>query len=137
MPAVFRPLLLLFVLALAPSAAAQMLPSGVWTGTLTDADGDRHSVEADLQRCATGFTIDLSVGDRTASVPEDAPATWRHGRLRFTTSRVRLPGTLLPRPLSCDLSADAEGTLRGICTVGRDQARMELTPPADGSFGCD
>jgi len=67
-------------------------------------------------------------------VPLPLPA---RGRLRFTTSRLRLPGTLLPRPLACDLQADDEGTLRGMCAVGRGQVRLELAPPADGSFGCD
>lgn len=129
--------LLLVALVAAPGASAQMLPSGTWTGTLTDADGDRHAVEAELERCATGFTLDLTVADRTATVPEEAPATWERGRLRFTTSRVRLPGTLLPRALACDLAADDTGTLRGACAVGRGQVRLELTPPADGAFGCD
>ena len=130
-------LLLLVVLLAAPGAAAQMLPSGTWTGTLTDADGARHAVDATLERCATGFTLDLSVAGRTASVPESAPATWQRGRLRFTTSRLRLPGTILPRPLACDLSSDDAGTLRGMCATGNAQVRMELTPPADGAFGCD
>lgn len=125
------------LMALAPSAAAQMLPSGMWTGTLTDADGARHAVEAALERCAEGFTLDLTVGGRTANVPEDAPATWQRGRLRFTTSRLRLPGTILPRPLACDLSSDDAGALRGMCATGNAQVRLELAPPADGAFGCD
>ncbi len=131
--------LLLFALPvlLTPAAAAQMLPSGTWTGTLTDADGDRHAVEAELERCATGFTMALSVAGRTATVPEDAPATWQRGRLRFTTSRVRLPGTILPRPLACDLSADDAGVLRGACATGRGEVRLDLSPPTDGAFGCE
>ena len=132
-----RPLLLLALLALAPAAAAQMLPSGVWTGTLTDTDGDEHTVEADIQRCADGFKMTLDVGGRTAEVPEDAPATWERGRLQFTTSRLRLPGTFLPRALTCDLEADANGALRGLCAVGGDRVRLRLAPPADGAFGCD
>lgn len=130
----FLPLLLL---VLAPAAAAQMLPSGVWTGTLTDADGDTHAVETDIQRCATGFTMSIDVAGRTAEVPESAPATWERGRLRFTTSRLRLPGTFLPRALACDLQADANGALRGTCTSGGDRVRLQLSPPADGAFGCD
>ncbi|WP_420455528.1 hypothetical protein [Rubrivirga sp.] len=129
--------LLVLLVALAPVAGAQMLPSGTWTGTLTDADGDRHAIEAEIERCASGFTVDVTVDGRTATVSEDAPAIWERGRLRFTTSRVRLPGALLPRALACDLSADAEGALRGTCAVGRGRVRMELVPPADAAFGCD
>ncbi len=135
MPALFR--LLVLLVALAPAAGAQMLPSGTWTGTLADADGDRHAVQAVLERCADGFTLALAVDGRMATVPEDAPATWERGRLRFTTSRVRLPGTVLPRALVCDLSSDDSGALRGSCTAGRGQVRLQLEPPADGAFGCD
>jgi len=131
------PLRLALLLLIAAPASAQMLPSGTYAGALTDADGDRHAVSAEIERCAGGFTLALDVAGRTAEVPEDAPATWARGRLRFTTSRLRLPGTLLPRPLACDLQADDEGTLRGMCAVGRGQVRLELAPPADGSFGCD
>ena len=130
-------LLPLAVLLLVPAASAQMLPSGTWTGTLTDADGDAHAVQAELERCATGFTLAMTVDGRTATVPAEAPATWARGRLRFVTSRLRLPGTLLPRTLACDLSADESGTLRGACEVGRGQVRLQLEPPADGAFGCD
>ena len=126
-------LLLLF----APAAAAQMLPSGTWTGALTDADGDAYVVAAQVERCAGGFTLDLDVDGRTAHVPEDAPATWRRGRLQFTTGRFRLPGTLVPRPLVCDLRADDGGQLAGTCQSGRQTVRLALAPPADGSLGCD
>ena len=127
----------LLLLAAAPAAAAQMLPSGTWAGTLTDGDGDRHEVTAELERCDGGFTLVLAIDGRTATVPEDAPATWQRGRLRFTTDRFRLPGTLLPRPVSCDLEADELGTLRGLCAAGRGQLRLRLVPPVDGSMGCE
>lgn len=128
--------LLLLLVALTGPASAQMLPSGSWTGTLTD-DGERHPVEVAIERCATGFTLDLSVAGRTAQVPESAPATWRRGRLRFTTSRLRLPGTLIPRPLVCDLQADDDGQLGGVCTSGSRRVRLALTPPANGTIGCE
>ena len=131
-----RAALAFVVLALAPCAAAQMLPSGTWTGTLTDEDGDAHAVETDVERCTAGFTVALTVGGRTATVPEDRPATWERGRLRFTTSPVRLPGRVLRRALVCDL-ADAEGALQGACLVGRDRVRLRLDPPADAAFGCE
>lgn len=132
-----RVLSLLALCALAPSAGAQMLPSGTWTGTLTDGDGDAHAIEAEIERCTAGFTLALTVDGRSAEVPEDDPATWDEGRLRFTTSRIRLPGAFLPRTLTCDLEADANGVLRGLCSVGRDRLRLQLAPPADGAFGCD
>ena len=124
-------------LALAAPASAQMLPSGTWTGTLTDNDGDAHAVSAEIERCAGGFTLALDIDGRTARVPEDAPATWRRGRLTFTTDRVRLPGTLWPRPLVCDLRADDTGTLGGTCTTGDDAVRLDLAPPANASLVCD
>ena len=132
-----RPLFILALLTLAAPAWAQMLPSGTWTGTLVQADGDRRPVEAAIERCATGFTMTLAVDGRTAEVPESAPATWRRGRLAFTTTRLRLPGTVLPRPLVCDLRADDDGRLVGTCTSGARRVRLELTPPADGVIGCD
>ena len=125
------------LIALAAPASAQMLPSGVWTGTLTDADGDRQPVEAAIERCADGFTLALTVGGRTAHVPESEPAVWRAGRLRFTTTRLRLPGTVLPRPLTCDLEADGDGRLGGVCTSGRSRVRLALAPPPDATIGCD
>ena len=128
---------LVALLALAASPSAQMLPSGTWTGTLADESGDRHAVEAAIERCAAAFKLDLTVAGRTARVPESAPATWRRGRLAFTTSRVRLPGTLVPRPLVCDLRAGDDGQLAGTCTSGPRTVRLELAPPADAAFGCD
>ena len=131
-------LLLIALVALAaPAASAQMLPSGTYSGTLTDADGDRRPVTAEVERCEGGFALALDVDGRTARVPESAPATWSRGRLRFETQRFRMPGTLLPRPLACDLRADDEGVLGGTCTSGGDRYRLTLAPPADASFGCD
>lgn len=128
---------LLALLLIAAPASAQMLPSGTYAGELVDGDGDRHAVSAEIERCAGGFTLALDVAGRAAEVPDDAPATWERGRLRFTTSRVRLPGRILPRPLVCDLRADEMGVLDGTCAVGGDEVRLSLAPPADGSFGCD
>lgn len=135
MPTVRR--LLALAVVLAAPASAQMLPSGEWTGALTDADGDRQLATAAVERCAGGFTLDLDIGGRTAHVPEDTPAQWTRGRLQFTTTRLRLAGTLIPRPLVCDLRADDEGALSGTCTSGRTNYRLALAPPADASFGCD
>ncbi len=132
---VLLPLVLLLALAAPPEA--QMLPSGTWTGVLTDEGGDRHAVEAAVERCADGFKLDLAVAGRTAQVPESAPATWRRGRLAFTTSRLRLPGTLVPRPLACDLRAGDDGQLAGTCTSGSRRVRLALAPPTDAAFGCD
>lgn len=136
MPAPIRRLLLLVALLTAPAASAQMLPSGTWTGTLDDGD-DQHAVTAEIAQCTGGFTLELDVDGRTAEVPEDDPATWERGRLRFETSRLRLPGALLPRPLTCDLEADDVGALAGTCTSGRRALRLRLAPPADGQLGCE
>ena len=128
---------LVLALLLAASAQAQMLPSGTWTGALVSADGERRPVAAEVERCTGGFELALDISGRAARVPASAPATWAAGRLRFTTTRVRLPGTLVPRPLTCDLRTDADGTLGGTCQSGRDAYRLTLTPPPDASFGCD
>ena len=129
-------LLVLLLAAAALPAQAQMLPSGTWTGTLTDG-ATSHPVEVAIERCATGFTLDLAVAGRTARVPESAPATWRRGRLRFTTSRLRLPGTVVPRPLVCDLEAGESGDLGGVCTSGARRVRLALAPPPDATLGCE
>ncbi len=125
--------LALALLILAPAAAAQMLPSGTWTGEIVR-DGDRRAVEAEIERCATGFKVALTVDDRTA---ETETATWSEGRLRFELPRLRMPGTLLPRTLTCSLQARDDGSLGGTCTSGRAQYRVRLTPPANAAFGCD
>ena len=128
--------LLPLALLLAGPAAAQMLPSGTWTGTLTRG-GEAHPVQAEIGQCAAGFTVALDVDGRTAEVTEDGAARWDRDRLRFETSRARWPGTLLPRPLRCALAADAEtGALDGTCTAGRARYRLRLAPPADATIGC-
>ena len=130
-------LLAALALLLAAPVQAQMLPSGTWTGTLVAADGERQPVAAEIERCTGGFELSLDIGGRTARVPASDPATWSRGRLRFTTSRVRMPGTLLPRRLTCSLRADDRGDLGGTCQVGSDTHRLTLAPPPDASFGCD
>lgn len=126
-------LLLFALLALAAPASAQMLPSGTWTGTLAR-DDDRLGVEAEIERCATGFKVALDVEGRTA---ETETAQWDAGRLRFEVPGLRLPGTLLSRALTCDLRADGDGVLAGACTTGRRRYTLRLDPPAEAAFGCD
>lgn len=120
-------------LAIAPAASAQMLPSGTWTGE-TRVGSRTFTTTAEIERCATGFTVDLSVGGRLARTET---ATWQSGRLRFTTDRARLPGMASARPLACDLAAGEGGRLAGTCTAGRASYRVALSPPASGTFGCD
>lgn len=124
---------LLLLILVAPSAAAQMLPSGTWTGELVR-DGEREAVEAEIERCATGFRVVLALDGRTA---ETETATWGDGRLRFELPRLRVPGTLLPRTLACTLRQQDDGDLGGSCTSGRATYRLRLTPPADAALGCD
>lgn len=129
--------LLPLALLLAGPAAAQMLPSGTWTGTLTRG-GEAHAVRAEIGTCTGGFTVDLDFDGRTARVTEDGAARWEGGRLRFETSRARWPGQLLPRPLTCALADDAEtGALDGTCTAGRTRYQLRLEPPADATIGCE
>ncbi len=125
--------LLALVWALAPTAEAQMLPSGTWTGEIVR-DGDRQPAEAEIERCATGFRVALTVGGRTA---ETETAAWADGRLRFRLPRLRMPGALLPRALTCDLRARDDGSLAGACTSGRARYEVRLAPPAEAAFGCD
>ena len=128
---------LLALLLLAAPASAQMLPSGTWTGTLSRG-GEAHAATAEIERCAAGFTVVLDAAGRHAEVTEDGAATWERGQLRFETSRARWPGTLLPRPLACDLAQDPEtGALDGVCRAGRTAYRLRLAPPAEGAFGCE
>ena len=125
------------VLLLAGPAAAQMVPSGTWTGTLTH-DGEAYAAQAEIGQCTGGFTVDLDVDGRTAEVTEDGAARWEGGRLRFETSRARWPGTFLPRPLTCALAADIQtGALSGACTAGRTRYQLRLEPPADATIGCE
>lgn len=125
------------VLLLAGPAAAQMVPSGTWAGTLTH-DGETYAAEAEIGQCTGGFTVDLDVDGRTAEVTEDGAARWEGGQLRFETSRARWPGTFLPRPLACALAADLEtGALDGTCTAGRTRYQLRLEPPADATVGCE
>ena len=126
----FLPLALLI---LAPTVAAQMLPSGTWTGEV-ERGGDRQPVEVEIEQCATGFKVALTVDGRSA---ETETGAWRDRRLRFELPRLRMPGTLLPRALACTLQQRDDGSLDGTCTAGRATYRMRLVPPADAAFGCE
>lgn len=125
--------LVLPLLLAAPSAAAQMLPAGTWTGEIVRGD-EREPVEADIEQCATGFKVALALDDRAA---ETETATWDDGRLQFRLPRLRMPGALLPRTLACTLRQQDDGSLVGTCTSGRTPYRLRLAPPADGAFGCE
>lgn len=128
-----RALLVTLTALIVPNAWAQMLPAGTWTGTVVS--GARaHEATVALERCEAGFTVDLSVAGRTAHADV---ATWQGGHLRFTTDRVRMPGALVARALTCDLSRGDGGHLAGTCTAGRTAYRVALQPPASGAFGCD
>lgn len=128
-----RFVLLAACLLAAPAAWAQMLPAGTWTGTVATG-GRTHDATVELERCAAGFTVDLTTDGRTARADL---ATWERGHLRFTTDRVRMPGAVVPRALVCDLTAGEGGRLGGTCTAGRSTYRVTLQPPAGGAFGCD
>lgn len=118
----------------APAASAQMLPSGTWTGTLAAAGGTPQAVEAEIERCETGFSVDLSVAGRAARTET---ATWERGRLQFRLPALRLPDARAPRTLACALDQQDDGALAGVCRAGRTAYRLRLAPPADAAFGCD
>ena len=124
--------ILLLVLAAAP-VRAQMLPSGTWTGQF-GAGRSARPATALIERCATGFRVDLTTGGRTARTET---ATYRRGQLAFEMSRFRLPGSRTARPLACELEMDPSGHLSGACTSGRTSVPMRLAPPADGALGCE
>jgi hypothetical protein len=122
---------LLFVIA-AP-AQAQLLASGTWTGTLGSGRSARPAT-ALIERCETGFKVDLTAGGRTARTET---ATYSRGRLAFEMPRFRMPGSRTSRPLACTLQMDREGVFAGMCTSGRTPVRLRLAPPADGSLACE
>ena len=128
-----RLVLLPVVLAAAP-AAAQMLPSGTWTGTLVGADGGRQPAEATIERCATGLKVALTLAGRTV---ETESGVWVRGRLRFRLAEVRVPGVRGRQPLACTLEQQDSGTLSGACRLGRAAYRLDLAPPAQAAFGCE
>lgn len=130
MPA--RRLWLLLLLVAAPSAAAQMLPSGTWTGAVERGEASAP-VEAAIERCATGFSVDLRLGDQTARTET---ATWADGRLQFRLPRLRMPEAPRARALACTVRQRDDGTLAGVCRSGGDAWRLALAPPADAAFGC-
>ncbi|HEX8385930.1 MAG TPA: hypothetical protein VF576_07085 [Rubricoccaceae bacterium] len=118
---------------IAAPAQAQMLTSGTWTGTLGSGRTARPAT-AVIERCATGFSVDLTAGGRTARTET---ATYSRGRLAFEMPRFRMPGSRTARPLGCTLQMDREGVFVGTCTAGRTPVRLRLTPPADGTLGCE
>lgn len=126
-----RLLLLLLVFAATP-ARAQMLTSGTWTGQFGAGRAARPAT-ALIERCATGFRVDLTAGGRTATTET---ATYSRGRLAFEMPRFRLAGSRTARPLACTLMMDRGGHLVGACTSGRATVPLRLAPPADGSLGC-
>ena len=127
---------LVFLLALLVAAApaqAQMLTSGTWTGTLGAGRAARPAT-ALIERCATGFRVDLTAAGRTASTET---ATYSRGHLMFEMPRFRLPGSRTAQPLACMLTMDRAGQFAGSCTSGRSRVPLRLAPPADGSLSCE
>lgn len=124
--------LLIALFAVVP-ARAQMLTSGTWTGTLGAGRAARPAT-ALIERCATGFKVDLTSGGRTARTET---ATYSRGRLAFEMLRFRLPGSRTARPLACTLTMDRVGQFAGACTSGRSTVPLRLAPPAAGSLTCD
>ncbi len=124
--------LLVLLLAAAP-AQAQMLASGTWTGTLGEGRAARPATAA-IERCVTGFKIDLVAGGHSGRTET---ATYSRGRLTFDLARFRLPGARAARPLACALQMNALGAFVGACTSGRTRVPLRLSPPADGSMSCD
>ena len=126
-------LLILALFLVAAPAQAQMLTSGTWTGQLGSGRMARPAT-ALIERCATGFKVDLTAGGRTVRTET---ATYSRGRLAFEMPRFRMPGARTARPLACTLQMDREGVFAGTCTSGRTPVRLRLAPPADGALGCD
>ena len=126
-----RRLLIPLALLLAASVAhAQGLTAGTWTGDLAPARGARIPVEAALEECIGGYTVDLTVGGR--EVGEAEQVRWVESRLRFRFVEPRSR-----RTYTCDLRHRDDGTLAGSCAVPRGRpAALTLTPPATGAFGC-
>ena len=127
-----RLVLLALLLAAAP-AQAQMLASGTWTGTLGTGRAARPATAA-IERCATGFKIDLVSAGHSGHTET---ATYSRGRLAFELARFRLPGARAARPLTCTLQMDAFGVFAGSCTSGRTRVPLRLEAPANGSMSCD
>ncbi len=117
-------------LLLAPIARAQMLPTGTWTGTLDVPRGASMPVAADVERCAEGLTVALTLG---TSAPVEAQEVRLDGdRLAF-----RFADPTTRRPLSCSLARRPDGHLAGTCAADRRTRRtLTLRPPAHGAFGC-
>ncbi len=130
-PDPMRLVLFLVLLAAAP-AQAQMLASGTWAGTLGDGRAARPATAA-IERCATGFKIDLVSAGHSGHTET---ATYSRGRLAFELARFRLPGARGARPLACTLQMNAMGDFVGACTSGRTRVPLRLSPPADGSLSC-
>ena len=124
--------LILLVLAAAP-AQAQMLESGTWTGTLGEGRAARPAT-ASIERCATGFKIDLVSGGHSGHTET---AAYSRGRLTFALARFRLPTARAARPLTCALQMSALGEFAGTCTSGSTRVPLRLSPPANGSLSCD
>ena len=126
-------LLALALFVVAAPAQAQMLTSGTWTGHFGSGQSARPATALN-ERCATGFSVDLTTGGRTVRTET---ATYSRGRLAFEMPRFRMPGARAVRPLTCTLQMDREGQFVGTCTSGPTPVRLRLAPPADGTLGCD
>jgi len=125
-----RHLLIASMILCAGPAAAQPLTAGTWTGTLTPARGAAVPVEAALEECVGGYTVELKVGGR--EIGEAQSVQWAAERLRFRFTEPRSR-----RPYTCALTRRADGTLGGNCAARRTRpAALTLNPPATGAFGC-
>ncbi len=110
-----------------------MLTSGTWTGTLGEGRAARPATAA-IERCATGFKVDLVAGGHSGHTET---ATYSRGRLAFSLARFRLPGARAARPLACTLQMNALGVFVGTCTSVRTRLPLRLEPPANGSLSCE
>ena len=123
--------LLLIAFAAAP-AQAQLLASGTWTGTLTEGRVARPATAA-IERCATGFSVDLTAGGRTVRTET---AAYSRGRMTFELPGYRSSARSAPRTLRCTTQIEPDGRMTGMCTGGRQPIRLALAPPANGDLGC-
>ena len=123
------------LLALAPGAAAQVVPTGAWTGTRVTTGAPRATVNVtlDVETCAEGLKATLRPAQGASAPGVEVQAFQAEpARLRF---RFAEPET--GRPLACTLTRQPDGRFAGSCAArGRQPAAMALTPPAESAVGC-
>jgi hypothetical protein len=118
------------LVALPAAAAAQQIPPGLWTGTISPPDEQARDVTYEVVAAGDSVTGTL----RVPSLP-DFPAVPMVGLKRDAEGRITFSFTA-GRTASCLLAKQQDETYAGTCTTDDGSAAgITMSPPKPGGAG--